>query len=423
MGLVDTIMVGRVSPVAIGAVNIGGTIFATVALFAGGILLGLDTLVSQSFGGDDLRDCHRSLLNALYLCVPLAPAVMVVSLWIGPGLAAFGVNAEVAAKANEYLNAVTWGALPLLVYFAMRRYLQAMHLVKPVMFALVSANLVHILANWILIFGHWGSPALGSTGAGWATCFSRSYMAAYLVVYALWHERQHNTGWREMSLMPDFARMRRLLSLGIPAGTQIALEIGVFSVVGALAGRLRPAELAAHQIAMNCATVTFMVPFGIGSAAAVRVGNAIGRGRLQDARAVGWAAIFVGGVFMSVMSLILVAVPRPILRIFTSDPTVIEAGVSLLVVAGIFQLFDGIQAVATGSLRGLGDTNTPLICSLVGYWLVGLPLGYWLCFSEKQRVEGLWLGLCAALMIVASALLITWSRQTWSSNRDRFARP
>ncbi len=417
MGFVDTIMVGRISPVAIGAVSVGGTLFATIALFAAGLMLGLDTLVSQAFGAGNIRGCHRALLNALYLYLPLPPVIMLLVLWAGPGLAAFGVNADVAREANQYLRAVAWGTLPLLFYFAFRRYLQGMNLVKPVTFALISANAIHIVANWALIYGHWGSPALGAAGAGWATCFSRTYMAACLIAFAVWHERRHRTGWHSISLRPDFAVMRRLLRLGLPAGCQISLEVGVFAAATALAGRLLPVELAAHQIALNCATLTYMVPLGIGSAAAVRVGQAIGRRDAEGARIAGWTAILLGASFMAMTGLLFYLFPRTILRAFTTDQNVIGPGIALLFIAAIFQLFDGVQTVSTGALRGLGDTLTPMLSNLTGYWLIGLPLGYWLCFSKGQNALGLWIGLCFALILIGGTLLTVWARKSSISNR------
>ena len=412
MGLVDTMMMGRVSAVSIGAVSIGGTLFASVALFAAGLMLGLDTLVSQAYGAGNVKDCHKSLVNALYLYLPLVPVIMMLVWWAGSGLAAFGVNAEVARQANQYLNAVAWGTLPLLLYFAFRRYLQGMGLVKPVMFALISANAVHILANWVFIYGNWGAPALGAAGAGWATCFSRVYMAGCLIAYAFWHERRYAVGWNEVVYRPDWARMRSLLRLGLPAGVQITLEVGVFAAATALAGRLEPTTLAASQIVLNCATVTYMVPLGIGAAAAVRVGHATGRGDPHGARRAGWTAILLGAAFMTVMGLSFLVFPAPILRLFTADTQVIRAGLQLIGIAALFQLFDGVQTVSTGALRGLGDTYTPMLCNLVGYWIIGLPIGYWLCFQKQQGAPGLWIGLCVALILIGAALLAMWNRKS-----------
>jgi MATE family multidrug resistance protein len=409
MGLVDTIMVAHVSATAIGAVSIGTAIFYTFAIFGAGLMLGLDTLVSQAFGAGDIPDCHKSYLNAIYLYLPLTPAMMLI-VWIaGAHLGDFGVNPALLQPVNAYLHAIAWGTLPLLIYFASRRYLQGMHLAKPVTFALVTANIIHIAANYALIFGHWGAPRMGATGAGWATCFSRVYMAACLVGYVFWYDAKHRTGLLYTPLRPDLKRMRRLLRLGVPAGFQVSFEVGVFAAASALIGRLAPEVLAAHQIALNCACVTYMVPFGIGSAAAVRVGHAIGRGDPRAARRAGWTAIALGAAFMLCAAAAFLAVPRFILHLYTSDPAIINFGIPLLAIAAVFQLFDGTQTVATGALRGAGDTHSPMLANLIGYWIIGLPLGYWLCFREGLGAAGLWIGLCCALVLIALALLRKWT--------------
>jgi MATE family multidrug resistance protein len=410
MSFVDTMMVGRVGPVAVGAVGLGGMLFYSVAIFGAGLMLGLDTLVSQSFGAGKVGDCHKSLLNAIYMYLPLAPVMMLIAWALGAQLGRFGVQPELLPQVNGYLHAVAWGTLPLLVYFASRRYLQGMGIPKPVTFALITANIIHIAANYALIYGNLGMPRMGATGAGWATCFSRLYMAGCLVTYIFWHDRRYHTGLLHVSLKPDFDRMKRLIRLGVPAACQISLEVGVFAAATALVGRLSPVVLAGHQIVLNCASVTYMVPLGIGSAAAVRVGHAIGRRDLPGARRAGWTAILLGATFMALAGFVFVLAPRALLRIYTTNQLIIAAGVPLFAIAAAFQLFDGVQTLATGALRGAGNTHAPMIANLVGYWVIGLPLGYWLCFSRGWGATGLWTGLCCALMLIGTALLAVWAR-------------
>ncbi len=412
MGIVDTIMVGHLSATALGAVSLGGVLFYTAAVIGMGMLLGLDTMVAQSFGAGDIAECHHSLLNGVYLCVPLTLALMGMVWLFSPLLRSSGIDAGVVREAIPYLRAINWSTLPLLLFFAFRRYLQGMNLVQPVMFSLISANLMNLAGNWILIYGQFGAPAMGSEGSGWATCISRIYMAAVLLAYIFYHDRRYKTGLGGTSAAPDLARIGALVRLGVPAAMQMAFELGVFAVVTVFIGRLGANVLAAHQIAMNLASLTYMVPLGIGTAAAVRVGQAHGRGDNDGASRAGWTAILLGAVFMSCAGVVFVLAPRPIIRIYTSDSKVIEAGVTLLAVAAAFQLFDGVQGVTTGALRGAGDTRTPMVCHLAGYWGLGLPIGYWLCFHRNLGAVGLWIGLSIALIAIGSVLMAIWWKRT-----------
>jgi MATE family multidrug resistance protein len=408
MGIVDTMMVGRLpdSAGAIGAVSLGSILFYTIGIFGSGLLLGMDTLVSQSFGARDLRDCHRSLRNGLYLTVPLAPALMAILWGLGPLVRLLGDDPAVLRLLGPYLNTLTWSTFPLLVYFAARRYLQSVNVVQPVMVALVTANLVNLAGNWALVYGHWGAPALGVAGSAWATVISRVYMAALLLGVIVWRE---GAGWLRDEARPDFARMRRLLALGFPAGTQILLEIGVLAVAAALIGRLDAVSLAGHQITLNSIAFTFMVTAGVGSSAAVRVGQALGRKDRAAAARSGWTALALGTAFMTCATALFLIAPRPLARIYTSDENVIRTAIVLLGVGAFFQIFDGLQVVVTGALRGLGDTRTPMICHLLGYWAVGLPLGYMLCFRAGWGAFGMWIGLCAGVILIGSVLLGLWA--------------
>jgi MATE family multidrug resistance protein len=410
MGLVDTLMVGGLGPEAIGAVGIGTSVFMGVCIFAMGLLLGLDTLVSQSFGAGRLDECHTWLVHGVVLSVLLAIPITLILRLISSALGAWGLNAAVLALLRPYLAALTWSVLPLLLYASFRRYLQGMGIVRPVMFALIAANIVNLFFNWLLIFGRLGAPALGVTGSAWATVIARVGMAAVLLVVIVARERGRRPGLFATPLRVELTRMRRLLSLGLPAASQITLEVGVFAAATALAGRLAPASLAAHQIAVNLAAFTFMVPLGVASAGAVRVGQAVGRRDPAAAARAGWTALLFGAFFMACAALTFLLAPRQLIGAFTPDRAVIDIGVSLLFIGAIFQMFDGVQGVATGVLRGLGDTRVPMLWNLAAHWFIGLPLGYALCFRAGYGVIGLWWGLSTGLIICGIALLAVWSR-------------
>ncbi len=410
MGIVDTIMVGRLpdSAVAIGATGLGQSLYHSVAIFGGGLLLGLDTFVAHAYGREDLNDARLSLVNGLLLAFALTPVLMfAVSFWPAM-MARFGISVELVGPMRPFLRALNWGTLPLLAYFALRRYLQAVNVAHPIMFALISANIVNAIGDWALIYGHLGFRAMGITGSGWSTCVARIYMAGVLAITLLWVESKRSLPKWVDSVRIDARRVWALLKLGAPAATQILLEIGAFSGATALVARLGAVPLSGHEIALNCAALTFMVPLGISSAAAVRVGQQLGRKDAPGAKRAGWSAIMLGAAFMTCSGLVFVSIPTLIAHLFSPDPAVIRTGARLLLVAAAFQLFDGVQTVATGALRGAGDTKTPMLANFVAYWLIGLPVGYFLCFKVGWGALGIWIGLCGGLMLIGSALLFTW---------------
>src|SRR6202044_1090450 len=251
MAIVDTMMVGRQahSAEAIGAVSLGSILFASAAIFGTGLMLGLDTLVSHSYGSGDIEDCHRSMVNGLYLCLAISPVLMCVIYLFEPVLRHLNIPEPVLNQAIPYLRPLNWSPFPLRAFFVFRRYLQGMNLAKPVMFALISANLINLLGNWALIYGHLGFRAMGTVGSGWSTCFARIYMAGVLLAYALYYDHRNKTGLRNATRLPNFPRVWRLGYLGLPAATQFGLEVGVFAVGTMLIGRLGAAALASHQVA------------------------------------------------------------------------------------------------------------------------------------------------------------------------------
>ncbi len=421
MGTVDILMVRALGPSAIGAVGVGSMLFLALAVFGIGVLLGLDTVIAQSFGAGRRDECHRWFVHGVVMSVILTIPLTLVA-WVAIArLDLWGFDLTVLNLTEPYLRIVTWSVWPLLLYTAFRRYLQAMGVVKPTMFILLMANLVNVLANWMLIHGNLGAPALGVDGAGWATFISRSYLALGLLSVVVWRDARTDYGLRRVSWVIERSRLRQLLWLGLPAAMQVTLEVGVFSAASALAGRLAPVALAAHQITLNMASFTFMVPLGLASAAAVRVGHAVGRQDTYGANQAGWTAVMLGVFCMACASAIFLLIPSRLMGLFTVDLTVVDLGVTLLFVAAIFQIFDGLQGVLTGALRGLGDTRTPMFLNLAGHWAFGLPLGYTICFVLGYGVVGLWIGLSAGLIVVSLLLLMVWGRRMTQLRENAFS--
>ena len=409
-GVVDTIMVGRLGPAAIGAVALGNAVCYTPSLFGVGLMLGLDTLVAQAYGREDHEECHRWLAQGVYVACIATPLIMTLIGLASLGFTRFGITPEVAAPASSYLNILNWSALPLLLYAATRRYLQGVGQVRVITVSYVLANLVNWFGNWVLIYGKLGMPALGVRGSAISTVASRVLMALVLLGFAWRYERQRGHPLFRHWAAPQIARLQRLARLGLPAASQILLEVGAWNLATFAVGYLNPVALATHQIVLNYASITYMVPLGISAAAAVSVGHAVGAGDAARARRAGWLALALGTSFMLCAALVFLAVPAPLIKLYTFDPRVLAVGPGLLAIVAAFQVFDGIQTVSTGALRGLGETRVPMLANLVGYWVLGLPLGFFLCFGLRQGIHGLWIGLTLALIVIAMTVLIRWRR-------------
>jgi MATE family multidrug resistance protein len=411
MGIIDTIMVGPLGPAAIGVSGMSNSLFFAVAVFGMGVMLGLDALVAESYGASRVDDCLRWLQHGVLVALIVAPTIMLIFYGLLTTSAHWGLHPAVREQARPYMAILGLGAPPLLLYATFRRYLQGMHIVRPVMVALVTANLVNAFGNWVLIWGHFGLPALGINGSAWATVGARVYMAAFLGFAILREHRKRGDAHTRVPFAVEPARVRRLLALGVPAASQLTLEVGVFAAVSALAGTLDPVSLGAHQIALNVVALAFMVPLGLSSAAAVRVGHAVGAGDRRRAVSAGWTAFTVGATITSIVGLSFIVAPMPMLRAFTDDSRLLAIGVRLLAIAAVFQLFDGTQAVLTGVLRGVGDTRTPMAFNVIGHWVLGLPIGWALCFRYGWGVAGLWVGLSIGLIFVAVVLTVAWHRK------------
>ncbi len=404
MGVVDTIMVGRVSPQAIGSVALGNLYFFTVAVIGMGTLMALDPLVSQAVGAGDEAGVARGLQRGILLAAGLSVPACLGMLLIRPLLAGSGQPAELIPGATSFAHLMIPGMFPFYLFIVFRQTLQALGRLAPIVWVTVGANLVNALLDWMLIYGHAGAPALGVAGSAVATSISRWVLAVALLL-AGWHELGPRLRpWRPESF--DRGALARMLRLGLPIGAQMWLEYGVFALVGALMGRIGTLAVAAHQIALNLSSIVFMVPLGIGAAAAVLVGQAVGAADLPRARRSAVGPLLVGGGFMCGVATTFVLAPGLLARLYTPDQGVLAIARRLIVLGGAFATFDGLQAVCMGILRGIGDTQAPVVLCILGYWLVGVPAALLLGFHFRLGPAGLWWGLVLGLAVTAVVLLL-----------------
>jgi multidrug resistance protein, MATE family len=403
MGVIDTIMVGHVSPAALAAAALGNLYFFIAGIFGQGTLMALDPVISQAVGARDEDAVARALQRGLILSLALTIvtcATFVPVTWV---LTLFEQPAEVIPDAALYVRIAIPGVFPFYAFVVFRQSLQAMGRVAPVLWTVLAANVLNAGLNWVFIYGKLGSPALGVGGASIATSISRWAMAVLLLVISGRVLYDRLTPWRAETLA--IGPLMAMLRLGLPIGVQYLLEYGAFAAGALLLGVLGTTQLAAHQIAINLASFTFMVPLGVSTATAVLVGQAIGAGDEGRARRSAIAGMVIGTAFMCVSALAFRVFPGVFARAYTGDAAVIALAAALIPIAGVFQVFDGIQAVAAGVLRGIGDTHAPAIINVVGFWLIGLPVSWVLTFRYGGGPVGFWWGIVVGLAAVALILL------------------
>jgi MATE family multidrug resistance protein len=403
MGVTDTIMVGHVSPAALASTALGNLYFFIAGIFGQGTLMALDPVVSQAVGARDEDAITRALQRGLLLALALTIVTCATFIPVRPVLALLRQPPEVIPDAATYVHVAIPGVFPFYAFIVFRQSLQALGRVAPVLWTVLAANLLNAGLNWVFIFGNLGSPPMGVGGSSLATSISRWAMALVLLAIAGNDIRHRLKPWRAES--GSIAPLMRMLRLGIPIGLQYLLEYGAFAAAALLMGVLGTTQMAAHQIAINLASFTFMVPLGVSTATAVMVGHAIGAGDEAQARRSAIAGIMSGTAFMVLSALAFRLFPGALARAYTGDATVVALAATLIPIAGVFQVFDGVQAVAAGVLRGIGDTHAPAIINVVGFWLIGLPVSWWLAFREGGGAVGLWWGIVVGLGAVALILL------------------
>lgn len=418
IGATDVLMVGWLGPTELAAASLGFNLSMLLAIFGMGLVAGASPLMASEIGrrAHSVRDIRRTFRQTLWL-VALLSVPMLLFLWnTGAILLLLGQNATLAALAQEYVRVYMWSIPLFLATLAFRNFLAALERPMWSLVVGVVGVLGNIIFNYVLIFGKFGVPALGIVGAGVGSVLTNMVMLA-LMIAVVYRDRRfrryHLLGrwWR--SDWPRFAEMTRI---GTPIAISHAFEAGVFSAAVMLMGWISTAAVAAHAVALQLASLTFMVPMGLAQAATVRVGIGYGRGDAAHVRRAGWTSFIMGTGFMAAMALIMLAIPGTLAGLFIdrADPAnaeVAELAVSFLIIAALFQVADGAQVVAQGMLRGLHDTFVPMLFALFGYWVIGIGVGAWLAFERDWGGVGIWTGLATGLSIVAVLMLSRWMQR------------
>jgi MATE family multidrug resistance protein len=414
MGFVDVVMIGRLGPEAMAAGVVGTSVFFALMLVCMGVVMAVNPLVSQAVGAEDATEVGRAMRQGLWLATLLGIPLMVLLSQAETLLLWAGQAPATAALAAAYVQAILWGVLPNLWYTALRGFAEGLGRPRPILVVTVVAALANAGLNWVLMFGKLGAPALGLVGAGWSSAIVMTLMFGGLLAVTLWDPDFRRYADFAHLRRPDPASLRELFQLGWPIGVSFGLEAGLFATTTLLIGLFGTAALAAHQVAINAASVTFMIPLGVAMATTVRVGQAVGRGDPPGAERAGWMGVGLGAAFMTLSALLFWLRPEWVVWVYLGDVTgedlvVARAAAVLLGIAAVFQIADGVQATAAGALRGLKDTRAPMIVGVVAYWGLGMTTALGLGFGLNLGAPGIWWGLTLGLAAAAVGLTV-WFR-------------
>ncbi len=407
--IVDALMIGRMphSAISIAASSLGNTIFYALAFCAVYLLSGIDTLVAQHFGRGEDRECAQTLAQGMWLVLLGIPFVMLMTIGVASLLPHFGTPADLAGDTMRYLRVLIWSTPPLMVYMAMRRYLQGIERVLTITLSLLTAGLVNWATDWIFIFGHLGARPMGLTGSAFATCLVRCWMLLLLApVVALSVRRQR--GGTPLRIAPQLDRLRRLFRIGWPASLYELSDLGVSTCMSILCARLGTNALAAHQVVLDLDAVIFMIPLGLCYATVVRVGQGAGRNNLQEVGRSANAALLLAGGSVGTLVLLYVSMRGMWASLYTNDPNVVATAVPIILLGGASLLCDGSNSILSGAFTGIADTRTPLMVNAGWNWLIGMPFAYWATTAGGMSLGGLWIGRLIAAVGSGLTLYTLW---------------
>ena len=404
MGFVDTMMAGRLSARDLAAVAVGANIFWPVCFGWAAVLFAISPTVSHLFGAGKRESIGHTVRQGLWLAAALATGAFV-SLHFSPMLLTrAGIPSELVPTTTGFLRAIAWGAPGLCLFNVLRSYSEGISLTRPVMYTSLVALAANIFLDWVFMYGKLGMPELGAVGCGVASAIVMWMNAGLMLLFILTHKEYKADAAFAQFERPHWKEIRALLKLGVPMSMSWFMEASLFGVTALIMGTLGTTVVAGHQIALNFASITFMIPLGLAMAITVRVGHALGRNNVAAARFSGLTGISLAACFMAFSALCIFAFPQMIAGIYTTDPAVLKMAVSLLFMAAVFQISDGLQVAAAGALRGLKDTKFPMFITFIAYWLIGMPLGYTLGIVMGGGARSMWIGIICGL--TAAALLL-----------------
>lgn len=418
MGVVDSIMVGKLGAAPLAAASLANSLTLLIFIAALGISMAVTPLVAILVGAKKFQECGIYFRQSLLVNTIIAFIVFTAVYVCADFIYLFNQPPNVAVLAKSYAKILGFSAFPAMLFQTYKQFIEGLSIMRPAMIITLLANIINIFGNWMFIYGKFGLPSMGLDGAGWSTFASRVFMAVVLLSYVMNTEyfKQFDVSFHFKNI--NLVVIKKILRIGLPSGFQYFFEVGAFSFAVIMVGWLGTKPLAAHQIAINLASISFMAVLGISAAGGIRVANAVGRENVKEVRESGFTAIIMGMGIMACAGIIFIVFNRLLPSLYIADKEVITIASHLLIVAAIFQISDGIQGVGIGILRGLTDVKIPTLITFVAYWIIGLPVGWLLGFIYHIGVVGVWIGLLTGL--TASAAMLTIRFNIKSKHRIAF---
>ncbi|MGE5437426.1 MAG: MATE family efflux transporter, partial [Syntrophothermus sp.] len=405
MNVIDAIMVGELGPIPLAASSVANSLFILIFIICVGVALSVSPLVAIAVGENKHYECELLFKNSLFVNVGLNTILFLLTFALSPFLRYLNQPDEVVGQAIIFTNILAFSLIPTSIYHSYKQFIEGLQNTKPAMIITLTAVLINVFINYLLIYGNWGLPRLGLFGAGIGTFTARTFMAFIIFLYVTKSAKYKNFDLKFRFKDYNYKIVRKILAIGLPSGMQYFFEVGAFSFAVIMVGWLGTVQLAAHQIAINLASVPFMAATGISVAGSIRVGNALGRRDVKEIRQAGFTAISLGASIMIFSGIIFVVFNNYLPTLYVNDQAVIRYAATILIIAAMFQIFDGTQAVGIGVLRGITDVKGPTAVTFISYWLLALPIGYYLGFKLHLDIAGVWYGLLIGL--IASATLLT----------------
>jgi MATE family multidrug resistance protein len=406
VGVVDTAMVGKIGTLEQAAVALSNGLYMIVLVFGLGISYGVTPLVAEADSAKKDDENRALLKHSIVINTLIGILLFLLLLMISPILNLFNQQKEVVVLAIPFLNVMMLSMIPLCIFSGLKQFIEGLSYTRMAMVITIGASFLNILLNYLMIFGHWGLPAMGIMGACWASFIARVAMAIAMLLY-VYYNKAFKIYWQNIDFRTySKTIIKKILVIGVPSGLQWVFEIGVFSVAVILIGWIGPKAQAAHLITLSLAAITYMMASGLAAATTVRVGNQLGMKSEVGIRTAAFSSLIMVILFMGIMAISFISLRFYLPSLFTNDLEVINLSASLLVIAAFFQLSDGVQVVALGALRGVKDVKIPTLITFVAYWIIGLPMSYVFAFIFNLGALGVWYGLFLGLTSAAILLFL-----------------